>query len=128
MTYPLTSILWPDEGFVQVYAPDSTRIALISIQFLRSGGVLTWDYVHFAVSCCINETDFVLEPRERDSPRIDFNAIPTSCTLLCKLKSIYLCFNIPPFKALSDPYILFSIWQQSYFSARSATSLPPQGP
>lgn len=102
VTYPLTPVLWPDEGFIQVYASDSTRIALISIQFLRSGGVLTWDYVHFAVSCCINETSFVLEPQEKYSPGIDFDATPIPCSLLCKLESrSYYFFHLFVFSPFS---------------------------
>jgi hypothetical protein len=84
-TYPLTSILWPREGFVQVNDSNNTRIALLSIEFMRIGRVLSWDYVHFAIQSCFTG-EFVLSHHTsaNDSDLLDTSIPPSPCLLQCR--------------------------------------------
>lgn len=84
--YPLTTVLFPDEGYIKVLALDGSHLAILSIQFLREGRVLSSNYVHLAVASCIQEQDFVLL-RHKDEPNtssIDYSEVPTTCTVYCR--------------------------------------------
>lgn len=95
-TYPLTSVLWPSEGVIQVFALDETRLALFSVQFLRTGRVQSWDYIHLAVASCILEQDIQLfHDKEAMDTAIDYSTTPSACSVYCRTTGTSLRYDEP---------------------------------
>lgn len=88
MTYSFTDRLWPEEGVIDVFALNDTRIVSVSVQFLRIGHVLSWEYVTQAVAACIQEQEFQLYYCRSDTgvlTPVDTSSTPTACNVYCRL-------------------------------------------
>lgn len=85
-TYSFTDVLWRDEGVIEVFALDGTRILLVSVQFLRIGRVLSWEYILQAVGACIEEQQYQLCHRtEAGLVALDLSSVPSACKVYCRL-------------------------------------------
>lgn len=78
-TYSLTSRLWPNEGLLEVYDRSGARLAGVSIEFLRQGCVSSWEYVEYAVSCCVVESGRVYN---EDGSELERSRLPARGTYL----------------------------------------------
>jgi hypothetical protein len=71
--YFLTDALWPGEGLIQIFDCSGLRVLALSRAFLRGGRVLTWSYIHFAASQCVNDAGVIVEA---NGDAIDWDSLP----------------------------------------------------
>ncbi|PWN86673.1 hypothetical protein FA10DRAFT_270043 [Acaromyces ingoldii] len=78
-TYSLTSRLWPHDGFLQIVDQENNRLVGLSIEFMRKGHVLTWEYVEQTLSACIKEEGTICSV---DGTHLDREQPPATGTYL----------------------------------------------
>lgn len=80
-TYSLTSRLWPEDGILEVFDSSGIRLMGVSLEFLKKGLVLNWDYIDYALSCCTVEPGSIWHT---DSLEIDRQELPHAGKFLFK--------------------------------------------